>query len=123
MFNINLGNLGGINLKRKNLIGAELTDANLKESYFEGANLREANLKKANLVGANLKDAYLREANLEKANLEEVSLEVAFLGEAYGLSLDQLSKVKTLYDTKLDKKLLIPLKVKYPTLFEEPNEW
>jgi hypothetical protein len=42
--------------------------------------------------------------------------------EAYGLSLDQLSKVKTLYDTKLDKKLLIPLKVKFPALFEEPNE-
>jgi uncharacterized protein YjbI with pentapeptide repeats len=42
MFNINLGNFGGIKLKRKNLIGAELTNADLKEYYFEGANLRDA---------------------------------------------------------------------------------
>jgi hypothetical protein len=29
--------------------------------------------------------------------------------------------VKTLYKTKLDEELLIPLKKKYPTLFEEPK--
>jgi hypothetical protein len=29
--------------------------------------------------------------------------------------------VKTLYDTKLDEKLLIPLREKYPVLFEEPE--
>jgi uncharacterized protein YjbI with pentapeptide repeats len=43
------------------------------------------------------------EVNLEKANLKKANLEAVFLGEAYGLSLDQLSKVKTLYDTKLDE--------------------
>jgi hypothetical protein len=31
---------------------------------------------------------------------------VAFLGEAYGLSLDRLSKVKTLHNAKLDENLL-----------------
>jgi hypothetical protein len=36
------------------------------------------------------------------------------------LSFDQLSKVKTLYNTKLDEGLLIPLKEKYPALFEVP---
>jgi hypothetical protein len=30
--------------------------------------------------------------------------------------------VKTPYDTKLDEKLLIPLREKYPVLFEETNE-
>jgi hypothetical protein len=29
--------------------------------------------------------------------------------------------VKTLYKTKLDEELLIPLKKKYPALFEEPK--
>jgi proteasome lid subunit RPN8/RPN11 len=116
--NLEGANLEGANLKGANLKRANLKRANLKGADFEGANLREANLKKANLVGANLKDAYLREANLEKANLEEANLELAFLGEAYGLSLDQLSKVKTLYNAKLDDKFLIPLKEKYPALFE-----
>ena len=37
------------------------------------------------------------------------------------LSLDQLSKVKTLYDTKLDEELVVSLKEKYPTLFELPE--
>jgi len=50
------------------------------------------------------------------------NFEAAFLGEAYGLSLEQLSKVKTLYNTKLDEELLIPLKEKYPALFEKLDE-
>jgi hypothetical protein len=29
--------------------------------------------------------------------------------------------VRTLYDTKLDEELLIPLKEKYPALFEVPE--
>jgi hypothetical protein len=29
--------------------------------------------------------------------------------------------VKTLYDTKLDEKLLMQLKEEYPALFEEPE--
>ena len=91
--------------------------ANLQWVYLKGVNLKEADLQEANL-----KDAYLKDAYLEKANLKKANLEAAFLGEAYGLSLDQLSKVKTLYDTKLDEKLLIQLKEKYPVLFEETNE-
>jgi len=29
--------------------------------------------------------------------------------------------LKTLYDTKLDEELLIPLKEKYPALFKKPD--
>ncbi len=90
--------------------------ANLQWVYLKGVNLKEVDLQEANL-----KDAYLKDAYLEKANLKKANLEAAFLGEAYGLSLEQLSKVKTFYDTKLDEKLLIPLREKYPVLFEETN--
>ncbi len=38
---------------------------------------------------------------------------------AQNLSIDQLSKVKTLYGAKLDEELLISLKDKYPDLFEK----
>jgi hypothetical protein len=62
----------------------------------------------------------LREAKFINANLDGANLEAAFLGEAYGLSLNQLSKVETLYNTKLDEKLIVPLKEKFPALFEEP---
>ena len=76
-------------------------------------------LKETDLALANLQEANLEGANLEGANLQEANLEGAFLGEAYGLSIDQLSKVKTLYKVKLDKELSIPLKEKYPALFEK----
>jgi hypothetical protein len=50
-------------------------------------------------------------ANLIGANLQG----------AEHLSVYQLSKVKTLHAAKLDEELLILLKKKYPTLFEEPK--
>jgi uncharacterized protein YjbI with pentapeptide repeats len=62
---------------------------------FEWVNLRKANLKWTNLREANLKWTNLREANLK---------------EAHYLTFDQLSKVKTFHDAKLDKKLLNSLK-------------
>ncbi len=64
-----------------------------------------------NLQGANLQGADLVEANLPGANLEGTQ----------NLSLFQLSKVKTLYNAKLDEELLMLLKEEYPAFFEEPE--
>jgi uncharacterized protein YjbI with pentapeptide repeats len=72
----------------------------------ERKNLQGANLQGANLYGANLEGAYLVGTNLEGAQ---------------NLSLFQLSKVKTLYNAKLDEELLMLLKEEYPALFEEPE--
>jgi uncharacterized protein YjbI with pentapeptide repeats len=85
---------------------------------LRGANLQGVDLIETNLQGANLQEANLRGANLEEANLQEADLTEANLQGARNLSLYQLSKVKTLHDTKLDEELLIQLKKKYPTLFE-----
>ena len=74
------------------------------------ANLRGANLQGANLEGSDFEGVDLKGTDLKGANLEG----------ARNLSFDQLSRVKTLYDTKLDKELLISLKEKYPALFEVP---
>lgn len=104
-------------LTRANLEGADLMGANLAGTYLE-----EANLVGANLMGANLTAARLTYARLERANLEGANLQGADLREARNLSLDQLSKVKTLYNTKLDKELLIPLKENYPALFDKPEK-
>ena len=49
------------------------------------------------------------------------ALEGANLIATKNLSLDELLKVETLYNAKVDEELIIPLKEKYPSLFEEPN--
>jgi len=119
--NLTEADLKGVNLEKAistfaDFVGADLTGANLKEAQFplnnfEGAYLKEANLKEANLGGTDLK-----RADLEGANLKE-----AILVGAENLTIYQLSKVKTLYNAKLDEKLEKPLREKYPTLFEEPK--
>lgn len=61
----------------------------------------------------NLSDTHIlagKGANPKGVNLEGVNLEASFPEEAYGLSLDSFSKVKILYNTKHNKKLLKPLK-------------
>jgi uncharacterized protein YjbI with pentapeptide repeats len=68
-------------------------------------------IKKVNLNGANLMIARLIEANLEEANLEGVN----------GLTIEQFSKVKSLYGAKLDPALMEQVKEKYPHLLEEPE--
>ena len=58
----------------------------------------------------------LKVHNLEGADLTEAKLE-----GASGLSVDQLSKVKTLHNAKLDEELFLLLNKKYPALFEVPE--
>ena len=59
--------------------------------------------------------------DLRGANLQGANLQGADLKGTRNLSFGQLSKVKTLHDTKLDNELLLPLKKKYPALFEVPE--
>ena len=111
-----------IDLERINLEGADLdwamlAGANLMGTKLEKANLKGANLQGANLEGANLRKANLQGANLEGANLEEAIFEEANLKGAH-LSIDQLSKVRTLYNAKLDEEIFIQLKEEFSFLFK-----
>ena len=74
-----------------------------------------------NFDGANLKRADLTYTKMGLVRLEGADLEGANLKWASNLSVKQLSKVKTLYNAKLDEELLILLNEKYPALFEEPK--
>lgn len=100
-----------IDLMGADLKNALLREVNLKGAFLVGANFQGAILQGANLQGVNLQGAILQGANLQGANLKGVK----------ELTIDQLSKVRTLYNAKLDDELLIPLKEKYPALFEKPN--
>lgn len=87
-----------------------------RESYPKIHNLSRANLKGAYLEGANLGGANLREAYLEGADLTGADLR-----GAKGLTIKELSKVKTLLGIKLDSELMEQIKEKHPHLIEEPD--
>ncbi len=118
-------NLQNAILQRANLREAFLEEANLENAILQRANLQEAqlyeaNLQKAFLIGANIQEAFLQAANLQEADLQRANLQETDLEEAKALTLEQLSKVKTLYKASLNSNLLEQVKNKYPHLLEKP---
>jgi BTB/POZ domain-containing protein KCTD9 len=95
--------------------------ANFHLANLQGANLQGANLQLANLQGADLGWTNLQGADLYGADLQEAILRGSNIYLTKNLSLDQLSKVKTLYNAKLDEDTLKTLKEKYPRLFKKPE--
>lgn len=144
--NLNYVNLSGSNLNSANvcqssLIEANLENARLNQTNFENSNLNQANLKSAYASGSNFKDAFLiktqfenaflikanfnnaflMEANLQNcylmgADFENASLYKADLRGAKGLTVEQLSKVKTLYLARFDEDILAQIQTNLPEL-------
>ena len=144
--NLNYVNLAGSNINSANisqssLIEVVMENARLNQTNFENSNLNQANLKGAYASGANFRDAFLIKANFENAFLikatfnnaflmeanlrncylmgadfENVSLYKADLRGAKGLTVEQLSKVKTLYLARFDDEILTQLKANLPEL-------
>jgi uncharacterized protein YjbI with pentapeptide repeats len=102
---LNQTNFENSNLNQANLNGAYASGANFTDSFliktqFENAFLIKANLKNAYLMEANLRGCYLMGADFENANLYK-----ADLSGAKGLTIEQLSKAKTLYLAKFDHEI------------------
>ncbi len=144
--NLNYVNLKGSNLNSANLSNSSLIETNLENTRFNQTNLENSNLNQANLHGAyasganfkdafliktqfegafliktNFRNAFLMEANLQNsylmgADFENASLYKADLRGAKGLTLEQLSKAKTLYLAKFDDELLEQVKTQIPEL-------
>lgn len=144
--NLNYANLSGSNMNSANITQSYLIESNLENSRlnqtnFENSNLNQANLKGAYASGANFKDsflikaqfenaflikanfsnAFLMEANLRNcyvmgADFENASLYKADLRGAKGLTVEQLSKVKTLYLAQFDDEILEQIKTNLPEL-------
>ena len=72
-------------------------------------------MKRADLEGANLK-----RVNLEDAELDQADLMNANLRKAKGLPVKKLSKVKTLYEVKLESPLKKQIKRDHPHLLRRP---
>ena len=100
-------------LSSTNFEGASLDYAHLENSMLQDAHLEETDLNGTNLQGADLKKAYLQGANLREADLRG----------AKNLTVDQLSKVKTLYKAELDPELEEELRSKgYSHLLDDEPE-
>lgn len=119
-------NLENVRLNQTNFENSNLNQANLKGAYASGANFKDAFLIKANfenafLIKANFCNAFLMEANLQNcylmgADFENASLYKADLRGAKGLTVEQLSKVKTLYLARFDDEILEQIKTNLPEL-------
>ena len=139
--NLTGSNLNSANISQSSLIECNLESARLNQTNFENSNLNQANLKSAYASGANFKDAFLIKAYFENAFLIKANFANAFLMEAdlkncylmgadfenaslykadlrgaKGLSVEQLSKVKTLYLAKFDDEILEQIKTNLPEL-------
>jgi BTB/POZ domain-containing protein KCTD9 len=139
--NLTGSNLNSANISQSSLIECNLESARLNQTNFENSNLNQANLKNAYASGANFKDAFLIKAYFENAFLIKANFANAFLMEAdlrgcylmgadfenaslykadlrgaKGLSVEQLSKVKTLYLAKFDDEILEQIKTNLPEL-------
>ena len=134
-------NLNTANLANSMLIGANLKNARMNQTIFENSNLNHADLEGTYASGANFKDAFLIKANfknafliktdfnnsflmeanlsgcaLSEANFEDANLYKANLTNAQGLTVEQLSKAKSLYLAEFDSDLREKLEKEIPEL-------
>ncbi|PZR30325.1 MAG: pentapeptide repeat-containing protein [Azospira oryzae] len=139
--NLKASNMNSANISNSSLIETNLENTRLNQTNFENSNLNSANLKSAYASGANFKDAFLIKAQFDGAFLIKTSFKNAFLMEsnlqnsylmgadfenaslykadlrgAKGLSVEQLSKAKTLYLARFDEELIEQIKVSIPEL-------
>jgi len=147
--NLNYANLVGSNLNSANisnsfLIETDLRNARLNQTNFENSNLNQAVMSDAYASGANFnnsfliksdfhqafliktsfKNAMLMEANLqgcylEGTDFENANLYKADLRKANGLTVEQLTKAKSLYQTKIDQDILSEIQLQHPELINK----
>ena len=115
------------NLRMASLFKANLEGAEIVGSSFCNSNLTEANLKNSNCRGTDFEGAILVRANLQGVDLlstflEDADLRYANLKNAKNLSIEQLQGAKTLFQAKLDPKLMELVKTTNPNLLKEPQK-
>jgi hypothetical protein len=120
---LNNANLREANMNCTDLGCADLPAADLSGADLSGADLNAADLNGADLSGADLSGASLRGANLNEADLSGADLSGAYLRKAnlinvLGLTIEQISKVKTLYEASLSFERIKQVRKKYPHLLE-----
>ncbi len=129
--NITSAILEGAFLWKSDLQHADLNFTNLRNAYLKHSKLQHASIRFADLRGAYLKYAELQyadlnstdlqDADLEFTNLEHADLSNANLIGTSGLTLDQLTTVKSLYKATLDAELVEQIRRDHPHLLDSPH--
>jgi hypothetical protein len=119
--------LAGADLKNQDLMGLDLSGADLTGANLESADLRNAKLSNAILKKANLKSAFLRKTDLRGADLTGANLDYAIFLRAdlrgvKGFSVDNMDKIRTVYESKLDSALAVDALDEYPEKFKPPRK-
>jgi uncharacterized protein YjbI with pentapeptide repeats len=144
--NLNYVKLAGSNLNNANLSGSFMIESNLDEARLNQTNLENSNLNQISMVGAYasgaiFKDCFMIKATMDKAFLIKADFENAMLMESSfrncyltganftnanlykadlrgsnGLTIDQLSTVKSLYLAKFDDDLAQKVRNQLPDL-------
>jgi hypothetical protein len=119
-------------LSGTNFMEANLKDASFKASILEGVNfyqalLQNADFSDADLLSSDFRNAQLDHAILDKADISDAKLmgadfRFATFKQTEGLSVDEISKVYTLYNSEFDEDMHTYLISKYPDLFKKPDE-
>jgi BTB/POZ domain-containing protein KCTD9 len=137
-------NLNFTDLSQSNLMGADMSGIRANQVDFDTAKLNEAIFRKAMLAGANfnlavairadfseamliktnfsgamLMEACFHKAQLIEADFSDANLYKADLRGVLGLTVEQLSKAKTLQKAQMDELLEAELEVRFPWLFRE----
>lgn len=109
-------------LVRARLERTEIIDADFTEAYMEGANFQNTEFQRVNFQGADLRRASFQGAHFMNGNFQNANLSLADLRGVQPLSMELLSKAKTLYNAKLDQDLMKAIKKDYPELLEKPSD-
>jgi uncharacterized protein YjbI with pentapeptide repeats len=120
-------NLQNASISQSNLDGTDLSGANLKntklyQSNFENSLIENASFCKSDLRGGNFRRSNLQYSDFKGADLENAWFDEADLRNVKNLTVHQISKVKTLYKTKMDNEFQNEIKRLFPKLFEKPIE-
>lgn len=141
--NLQEANLNSADITHANLLECNLQAARLNQTRFSFSNLNHAHLCKAYASGAHFNDTYMIKADLQSAFLIKTNFENAFMMEANlrgayvvgasfknanlykadlrgvdGLTAEQLSQAKTLYQAQLDDDLMIQIEKRYEVLLK-----
>ncbi len=110
------------NLSHASINEAYIYKANFNEVILKGASFHLSDLRDTSFQNAILESTNFQEANLQNANFSNADLRKANLLKVLNLTVEQLSKAKTLYKASLDPGLMEQVKEKRPHLFEVTKE-
>jgi len=114
----NQSNFENTNLNQVSMINIYANGSNFQDTSMVQAQMNQGFFIKANFTNAILMNVNLQHADLTEAIFDDANLYKADLRNTKGLTIQQISHVKTFYRALLDEELYEEIKHKRPDLLE-----